>query len=212
MLAIEALRVKIKTEEFDYAMLMSVLSYYRKPRDVVTRLLKQGAILRVKKGLYVFAEVYRKGILCKESLANLIYGPSYISLEYALYYYGLIPERVEQVTSMTVLKSKTFTTPLGVFAYVHLNPKKVAVGITQVKIDLRHQVLMATPEKALADRLSFHKNLMTSQDVLRFICEGLRIEEEALSKLSLSLLDDIREIYKNPAVTALTALIKELQC
>lgn len=212
MRAIETLKSKIKTEEFDYGMLMSVLSSYSKPRDAVTRLLAEGAILSIKKGLYVFGEVYRKGSLCKESLANLIYGPSYISLEYALSYYGLIPERVEQITSMTVLRSKLFQTPVGSFAYVHLNPNKFAVGVTQVEIDRKHQILMATPEKALADRISSHKNLTTPQEMLQFICEGLRIEEDALSQFSLPLLKDIERIYKNPAVTTLTIVVKDLQC
>src|SRR5262245_29628514 len=94
-----SIRRNIKTEEFDYPALMQELSQYKKPRDAVTRFLHNGSIVRVKKGLYVFGENYRKGMICKESLANLIYGPSYISLEYALSYYGLIPERVEEITS-----------------------------------------------------------------------------------------------------------------
>ena len=91
MRALEALREQIKTEEFDYRMLMQALKWYKKPRDAISRLLREGSILRVKKGLYVFGERYRRGVICKESLANLIYGPSYISLEYALAYHGLWP-------------------------------------------------------------------------------------------------------------------------
>lgn len=146
----------------------------------------------------------------KESLANLIYGPSYLSLEYALSYYGLIPERVEEVTSMTPLRSKIFRTPLGVFAYEHLHLRKMAIGLTLIEADRRHQFLIATPEKALADRISFHKNLTTTQDVYSFVCEGLRIEEEALAKLQIPLLQKIEEVYHNPAVTSLTQLVKEL--
>src|SRR6202043_3466912 len=98
--------------EFDYEALLQTLQNYKKPRDAITRFLHDGSIIRVKKGLYVFGENYRRGIICKESLANLIYGPSYLSLEYALSYYGLIPERVEQVASMTPLRSKIFQTPI----------------------------------------------------------------------------------------------------
>jgi len=72
-----------------------------RPRDKISDLLKKGTIIRVKKGLYVFGEDNRKKPYSKEILANLIYGPSYISLDYALQYHGLIPERVEAVTSVT---------------------------------------------------------------------------------------------------------------
>ncbi|MFA6916770.1 MAG: hypothetical protein WC222_10275 [Parachlamydiales bacterium] len=204
------IRGKIKTEEFDYEGLMQTLRSYKKPRDAVTRFLRDGSIIRVKKGLYVFGENYRRGVICKESIANLIYGPSYISLEYALSYYGLIPERVEQITSMTPLRSKTFQTPVGVFTYVHLLPRKVAVGVTVVEADSQHQFLIATPEKALADRISFHKNLTSTRDVYSFVCEGLRIEEDMLAKLQIPLLKKIEEIYQNPAVTHLIQLVKEL--
>lgn len=204
------IRGKIKTEEFDYESLMQTLKHYKKPRDAITRFLRDGSIIRVKKGLYVFGENYRRGVICKESLANLIYGPSYISLEYALSYYGLIPERVEQITSMTPLRSKTFQTPVGIFDYVHLLPRKMAVGVTVVEADSHHQFLIATPEKALADRISFYKNLTSTQDVRSLVCGGLRIEEEMLAKLRIPLLKEIEQIYRNPAVTYLSQFVKEL--
>lgn len=199
-----------KTEEFDYESLMQALEDYKKPRDVVTRLLRDGSIIRVKKGLYVFGDPFRKETVCKESLANLIYGPSYISLEYALSYYGLIPERVERITSMTPLKSKSFQTHLGTFEYIHLHIKKMAAGVTAVRVDKNHQFMIATPEKALADRIAFHKNLSSTEDVYSFVCDGLRIEEEDLIKLNIPLLEKIAEIYRNPAVTYLATLVKEL--
>lgn len=207
---IGSIRGAIKTEEFDYLALMQTLKHYKKPRDVTTRLLNNGSIIRVKKGLYVFGENYRKGVICKESLANLIYGPSYISLEYALSYYGLIPERVEQVTSITSQRSKSFETPLGVFAYEYLHPKIMAIGVNLIEADSLHQFLIATPEKAIADKISFHKNLNSTEDVYSFVCEGLRIEEEALTQLQMPLIEKIEELYRNPAVTHLIQLIKEL--
>ena len=74
------LQRRITREEFDYTVLTSVLGGYAGPRQKIHELLRSRAIVRVKKGLYVF-------------------GPSCVSLEYALAYYGLIPERVETVTS-----------------------------------------------------------------------------------------------------------------
>lgn len=56
-------------------------------------------------------------------------------------------------------------TPVGVFAYIHLIPRKIAVGITLIDADPQHQFLIEALEKALADRISFHKNLTSTRDV-----------------------------------------------
>jgi predicted transcriptional regulator of viral defense system len=98
MKTIGKIRAKIHGEIFDYQVLLDTLSGYRKPRDKITRLLAAGAIVRIKKGLYCFGDPFRKEPISREHLANLIYGPSYISIDYALSYYGLIPERVETIT------------------------------------------------------------------------------------------------------------------
>jgi hypothetical protein len=59
--------------------------------------LRKGAIIRVKRRLYIFGEDYRRRPFSRKMPANLIDGPTYISLEYALHYFGLIPERVEAI-------------------------------------------------------------------------------------------------------------------
>ena len=107
------IRRAIPTEVFSFQQLMDCLAGYAKPRDKIGALLRRGDIIRVRKGLYVFGPDYRRGPWSREVLANLIYGPSYISLDYALAYYALIPERVEEVTSVTLSRSRRFDTPLG---------------------------------------------------------------------------------------------------
>lgn len=82
---------QIPFEEFDYQILLNSLRGYAHPRKKITALLRKGEIIRVKKGLYIFGAQHRRSPYCRELLANLIYGPSCISLEYALHYYGLIP-------------------------------------------------------------------------------------------------------------------------
>ena len=108
---------------------MSLLQEYAKPRDRITALLAAGNLIRVRKGLYVLGDKYRRGPIHREILANLIYGPSYVSLDYALSQYGLIPERVEDVTSITTGENKKFSTPLGVFTYQHLPLRRYSTGI-----------------------------------------------------------------------------------
>ena len=91
------LRQRVGREEFDYQALMAALPEYANPRDKVTVLLRRGDIIRVKKGFYVFGDELRRRPYSRELLANLIYGPSFVSLDSALSFHGLIPERVEVV-------------------------------------------------------------------------------------------------------------------
>src|ERR1700733_4520854 len=118
------LRKIIPQEEFDYGLLTGALSDYAGVRQKINELLKAGIIVRVKKGLYVFGPAYNNALVCKEVLGNLIYGPSCISLEYALSYHGFIPERVETITSVTPKRDKGITTPLGQFNYRYLGLEK----------------------------------------------------------------------------------------
>jgi len=148
--AIAQIRQEIGGEVFDYQLLTDALAGYRKPRDKITRLLAGGEILRIKKGLYCFGDVFRREPLSREHIANLIYGPSYVSLEYALSYHALIPERVETVTSVTPRRSRDFHTPLGVFSYRMLKEPRYAVGAI-LEFAARTPFLLASPEKTLVD-------------------------------------------------------------
>ena len=89
---------------------------------------------------------YRRGQrfreICREYLANLIYGPSYISLDYALSLHGLIPERVETITSVTTRRSRHFDTPFGTFSYRMLNGRRYAVGVLLESADQGGDVLV----------------------------------------------------------------------
>ena len=111
----ETVHRQIKREEFDYQTLLDVLRGYARPRDKISDLLRKGVIVRVKKGLYVFGDDYRDRPFSRELLANLVFGPSYLSLDWALQYYGLIPEKVEAMTSVTTGRSRRFQTPVGLF-------------------------------------------------------------------------------------------------
>ena len=207
--AMSQLRKNVQGEEFDYPYLMSYLQDYSKPRDKISRYLKNQDIIRVKKGLYVFGEEYRKGFVSLEVLANLIYGPSYISLEYALGYYGLILERVEQVTSMTTQKTKAFDTPLGGFAYYHLPDLIYEVGIIQQPIDEFRHCLIASPEKALADLLARQKKIKSLQDLETFLWEDIRLNESFLREVNKNRFKEIAKAYHHPSVDLLGELVRK---
>ena len=105
MLKTTPLRQQIDRDVFDYQQLVACLSQFSKPRGQNSQIVASGEIVRIRKGLYAFGAPLQRAPISRELLANLIYGPSYISLDYALSYHGLIPERVETVTSVTLGRS-----------------------------------------------------------------------------------------------------------
>lgn len=119
----------------DYQTLLGALGRYKSKRDKISHLIKTGEIIRIKKGLYVLNESYRRGQVSLEHLSNLIFGPSYVSLEYALSYYGFIPEKVETVTAVTTGRSRQFQTPLGVFTFRSITLSQFSSGMEMIHID-----------------------------------------------------------------------------
>jgi hypothetical protein len=204
------LRKAIPSEEFDYTLLSSVLASYSSVRRKINELLRSGVIERVKKGLYVFGRDYAQGPIVKETLANLIYGPSCISLEYALAFHGLVPERVETLTSVTPKRDKDFKTPLGNFTYRYLKPEKYPVGIDQVWIDDRHPVLMASPEKALSDYLVLKKvpSMKNEEEARQFLEDDLRIGSEKFNRFNPIALRKLNRYYRGENIEKVAELFE----
>ncbi len=186
------LRERIPEEEFDYQAIMHALREYAQPRNRITAFLRDGSLLRVKKGLYVFGERLRRRPISRELLSNLIFGPSYVSREYALVFHGLIPEQVLAVTAMTTGRSRSFKTPLGLFDYSSLPLSAYTSGIDLVTVNER-SFFMASAEKALADMAYVQRGLLlrSRPDVERFLYENLRIDPDDVLRLRPSILHDI---------------------
>ena len=174
-------------------------------------LLKARDIIRVKKGLYVFGEAHRRRPWSREILANLIYGPSYISLDYALAFYSLIPERVTAVTSVTLSRSRRFGSPLGLFTYRRLSERKYAVGIDQQTLESGEHFLIASPEKALADKVWTDRRFTPRKagDFDAYLRDDLRVATEALSQVDLSLVDDITRHYGSRKIRLLREYLSQ---
>lgn len=110
---------------------------------------KQGLFIRLKQGLYAL----KNALPSEEAIANVLYRPSYLSFEYALAHYGIIPEMVYQVTSATTKSTRSFSVEGKDFSYLKIK-KEAFTGYTPVK----HKdvtVLFAEPEKATVDYLYF---------------------------------------------------------
>ena len=177
---IEKLRKIAGREEIDYPFLLSTLSEYAYPRDKISSWLKSGDLIRVKKGLYVFGKHAALYPYSKEVLANLIYGPSAISKIYALSYYGMIPERVSEMTSITNKRNKLFNTPVGLFSYQYLNNRKFSIGIQLMQSSTSNSYLIASPEKALCDHIYLSDRRWAFQkldDLENYLLQDLRIDE-----------------------------------
>ena len=206
------LRKAIPNEIFDYQQAMSALSIYRSPRAHLTQLMRKKHIIRIRKGLYVFGDDLRRRAVVPELLANLIYGPSYISLEYALSYHGMIPEQVSVLTSVTTGRSRSFDTPLGRFSYRQISASAFCTGFTRIELD-GISFLIALPEKALADKLAADRqgDLRSRRAMLSYLLDNQRIEKDTLLQLSSEMLHDIALRYKSRKLGILTQTILHLK-
>jgi len=208
---IAIIRDRVPQEVFDYQVLRDCLRSYRKPRDAIQRLVAAGDIISIRKGLYAFAAPFRRQPIVREQLANLIYGPSYVSLDSALSHYGLIPERVETVTSVTTGRSRTFDTPFGTFSYQMLTPARYAVG-TLLLPEAAPAFLIASPEKALVDKLWMDKRFAGNRmrDFGPYLFDDLRLAPEGLRALNAERLAAIDQAYSSPKISNLLRFLHNM--
>lgn len=205
-----ALRIRIGRDEFDYQALGIALGEYANRRNKVSRLLRGNVITRVKKGLYAFSDPYRRSPLCRELFANLIYGPSYVSLEYALQFHGLIPEGVLTVTSVTTGRPRSFSTPIGVFSYRQIPAAAFSPGMDRMELEDGRAFLIATPEKALADKVALDRSSVRSMVAMRrYLLEDLRLDEAAMRELEPGRLKSITEAWPSERLRLLTGVVED---
>ena len=119
-------------------------------RKQLSRWTKAGKIIQLRRGLYALAEPYRKITPEPFLIANRLHEPSYISLQSALAYHGLIPEYVPAVTCITTTRPEEVDTPLGRFIYRHCK-KALFFGFQEVDLGQGQAAFVARPEKALLD-------------------------------------------------------------
>ncbi|MBE0648323.1 MAG: type IV toxin-antitoxin system AbiEi family antitoxin domain-containing protein [Bacteroidales bacterium] len=137
------------------------------------RWVRQGYLVKLRNGYYSFPE-YLNDRDFAFFLANRIYRPSYISLHTALAFYGLIPESVIQITSVSTLKTVTFENRFGTYTYQTLQPK-LMFGYDTRALPGNRTLLFATPEKALLDLLYLYPFYNSKQGM-----EALRLDPESL--------------------------------
>jgi predicted transcriptional regulator of viral defense system len=139
-------------------------------RNNLGRWVRQGYLIRLRQGYYAFPE-YRKSTEFALYIANIIYKPSYVSLHTALSFYGIIPEAVPLITSVTTLKTITFSNDFGEYSYKNIKPDMM-FGYDLREMEGGRRIMFATPEKALVDLLYLYPFYNTERDI-----EELRLDE-----------------------------------
>ena len=178
------------TQPLTHQLMLSLLKDYKRPNDKLHQLLTNGILSPVKKGLYVAGPAI--GAAKPESflLANHILGPSYVSLDTALSYHGLIPERVFETASMTTKTTRSFTTAAGLFTYTHLALPYYTFGIQQARLTEEQFVMIASPEKALCDKIAATAGIILRSQASAgaYLLEDLRLDEDNLRQLNTAVM------------------------
>ncbi len=195
----------------DFTALATFFNDHKFPKDKISSLEKKGDLIRLKKGNYVVSPKIHNQPISNELIANHIYGPSYISFESALSYYNLIPERVLSIRSMTIKRSRKFSTPLGNFEYISTPKKYFEIGIQQNIIKGEYAYLIATPEKALCDMIVVTPRLriQSVKAMQIYLEEDMRIDFSAIDHINIEIIKQC--IASGKKKTELTQLYKLLK-
>lgn len=182
----------------------SNLKGYSNKNNKISRDIRSGKLFKIITGLYE-TDPNTPGYL----LAGSIYGPSYISFECALSYYGLIPERVTTVTSATFdkKKKKQYDTDFGVFTYRDVPAKAYPVDIL-LKEERDYSYQIASPEKALCDKLYTLPPLSNYSNLEKMLFNDLRIDNEGFKNLNASKIYKLSNLYNSTNVSLLAKYIR----
>ncbi|PIK14724.1 hypothetical protein [Halobacteriovorax sp. JY17] len=199
---------KLETNILPLSVINSALSH--KTTDARKSLLKRacqkGDLIRVRKGLYLLGE--EKELYCSSVIANYLVDPSYVSLESALSFYGLIPEAVYTTTSVTTKSSSSIKTPVGQYSFSHLKTSYFNFGFYRVR-DGEYKYLVATPLKALMDYIVLMKKKYSSVEGL---VEDLRFDfDEFLTYKKFVNKEKVNEMLKVYRSYRLQVILKDIR-
>ena len=189
------------------SMLIDQLSdEYSNPKCRIARMVKEGKYTPIIRGLYE-TDPKTEGYL----LASAIYNPSYLSFDYALNYHSLIPERVYTFTSATFGKnrSKMYKTPFGVYTYNDV-PKDAFAEEVNIHTKNGYTYLMASPEKAMCDKMYTLSPIGSLKNMDIVISEDLRIYEEDLNDLNIDTIESLSELYQSKNVSLFSRFVRRM--
>lgn len=197
--------LEFKNRMFDLVCFNTNQVYVWKPdfdRNNFVRWVKKGLLVRLRQGYYTFPEYKNKPDFTL-FFANRIYRPSYISLHTALAFYGIIPEAVVQITSVTTLKTANFQNEFGEYEYKSIRAE-LMFGYDFKTIANGQSIKLARPEKALLDLLYLYPFYNSEKEM-----EELRLDEDFLQdELDLQRLENYLSGFKNKALQKRVRLLK----
>ncbi len=189
------------------SMLLEKYSDYKNPAAKIGRMVKKGELIPIVRGIY---ETDRT--VPGYCLAQIIYGPSYLSFESALGWYDLIPEAVYAYTSATCLKrrKKHYRTPFGSFLYRDIPASAFPYGTT-LHVENEYGYVIATPEKAVCDKLYTVSPCANRKELNELLFDNLRIDESDFRNLDLKEMAELAGRYHTANHRLLISLIRSMQ-
>lgn len=137
----------------------------------LSRWIRSGRLVQLRRGVYVLAHPWRKVEAHPFVVANALQQGSYVSLQSALAFHGLIPEHVPVVTSVGPRRPETIRTPLGAYQYTHMTAP-LLFGYALAEVVPGQRAFVAGPEKALLDLV-----YMTPGGEAPSFLESLRLQQ-----------------------------------
>lgn len=180
-----------------------IVNKYEKIRSEV----KKNRISKVRRGVYS-----NNAHADRLSIANNIIRDSYISFDYALYFYGLIPERVSVITSATRNKRRKNVVITEFDKYIYRDTCSTAFseGLTCIIDEGNNLVRIASKEKALCDRLSLVPQIRTIKEMYQLLFDDLRIDIDEFLNLNFNEIIRLASLYSKPTLNTLIKYIKRL--
>ncbi len=174
------------------AILSQQYNSYVNPSAKIGRMVKRGELTPIIKGLYE-----TNPSVPGHYLAGIIYGPSYLSFEYALSWYELIPEAVYSFTSATCRKNRTkrYETPFGLFTYRDVPVSTFPYG-TVLHEENGYGFILASAEKAICDQIYTCAPCSNRKELLQLLFDDLRIDEKSFRGLNTNELIELATLYK----------------
>ena len=189
------------------AMLLQELVHYANPAAKIRRMVQNGQLVPIIKGLYETDKT-----IPGHYLSGVIYGPSYLSFEFALSWHDLIPEAVYTFTSATCGKGKRkqYETAFGTYTYRDV-PIAAFPYDTTLHEENGYSFLLATPEKAICDLLYMRSPCGSRKELRQLLFDDLRMDERAFTNTNW---DDMRELaglYRTSNHRLLISMLKEME-
>ena len=166
-------------------LLLDLFKDYDRPYDKINELVKKETLIKIRRGLYVVGKNLRSTNPETTLISNHLYSPSYVSMDTALSYWGMIPERVFEITCCTTRINKKFKTTIGTFSYTSLPLPYNSLGIEKLSLTPKQTILIGSPEKSLCDKIITTSGILfrSKKQVIEYLTEDLRIDVDTLSKL-----------------------------